>query len=246
MKRSIRFVASMAICTLTCGLAGCSGPATKLFMPSREEQITLGQKAAEQQKKESKLVTGAPLERVNRVAQRLVNALPDKNRNWPFSFQVVEDKEYNAFALPGGPIYVNTGLLDRVKTDDELAGVIGHEMVHVWDQHWAKQYAALSEKQTGISILISATKSSDTTADIAGVLTGLSTLKYSRKEEDAADKGGLETMVAAGYDPQGMVRMFETMATVAKSGGLPEFLRSHPDTDSRIRKTKERIAKMGK
>jgi beta-barrel assembly-enhancing protease len=244
MKRIRRISVLLAAGCACLGFTGCSGPVTTLFVPTHQEQVKLGAKAAAEENKKATIVTGSPSERVKTVGTRLVAALPPERQKWSYSFQVVQDKDYNAFALPGGPIYVNTGLLDRVQTDDELAAVVGHEMTHVWDQHWAKQYAAATEKEVGITVLISATKSNQSTADVASILGSLTNLSYSRKEEDAADKGGLQTMVAAGYDPQGMVRMFETMQTVAKSGGTPEFLRSHPDTKDRIKKTQERIAKM--
>lgn len=225
-------------------LGGCN-KSRDLFRPSQSDQREVGQKGAQEVAKQYKIIGGAPSERVKNVGAKLVAALPESERKtWNFQFNVIDSKEVNAFALPGGPIYIFTGLLSKLTNDDELAAVMGHEMTHVYDEHWANQVAASQERVAGLSILLGATKASDAAYTAAGVVNSLVDLRYSRKEEDEADEGGLNLMVKAGYDPQGMLQLFKVLQEAGGSGGMPEFLMDHPLTKDRIRHTEERIAKM--
>ena len=161
------------------------------------------------------------------------------------SFRVMNSKEVNAFALPGGPMFIFTGLLDRIQSADELAAVTGHELAHVREEHWARQYESEIERTLGLELLLGVTRTNGVISDLARAANGLYSLTYSRKEEDQADEKGLANINAAGYDPAGMIDLFETLkkAMGNKDEG-PNFLRSHPLTDDRIRRTKERIAKL--
>src|SRR5579862_365524 len=111
--------------------------------PSVDQQITLGERAAADLRKTSKILpdTDPRVIELRKVGSRLLSTFQDKE-DWHFTFDVIDDKQVNAFALPGGPTFFFTGLLKRLKTEDELAGVMGHEMTHVRRQHWAHQYAA--------------------------------------------------------------------------------------------------------
>lgn len=227
------------------GLGGCSST-KKAFKPSVAQQVEVGQKAATEVPKQYKVVTGAAKDRVQRIGAKLVSALPAAERDrWKFQFNVVEDKELNAFALPGGPIYLFTGLLNKMNDDSEVAAVLGHEMAHVYKQHWAEQVAEDQQRSAGLLVLLGALDADKgwyTAADVLNTVVGL---RYSRKHEDEADREGLYNMVAAGYNPQGMVELFRTLET-GGGGSTPAFLRSHPITSDRIKKTQERIAAMEK
>lgn len=226
--------------------AGC-GKSGGLFKPSVSDQKKLGEQAAKDLAKKERFVQGDKLARVQRVGGRLVKALSEEDRKtWDYKFYVVEGKEVNAFAIPGGNTYFYVGLLDRIKTDDELAAVVAHEMTHVRAQHWAGQVAADQQRSAGLSVLLGALKANNDWYSAAGVANTLVDLRYSRKDEDEADEGGLFNMVDAGYDPKGMLSLFGTLKKAAGSGGTPAFMRSHPVTDSRIRKTEERIAALKK
>lgn len=224
-----------------------SGPSrsASLFKPSISKQKQAGDQAAEGLAKKYKFVSGAKLDRVERVGTRLVNALSaDDRKTWNYRFHVIEDKEVNAFALPGGNVYMFTGLLDRIKTDDELAAVLGHEMTHVRAQHWARQVADNQTRSTALSVVLGVTKASNEMYTAADVVNALTNLRYSRKDEDQADEGGFKNMVDAGYDPHGMLDLFQILKDAAGKGGAPVYLQDHPMTDSRIKKTQERIAAM--
>lgn len=232
---------------LLVGLAAGSGRSSSLFKPSIAEQKKLGDQAAADIERQNKMVGGERLARVQRVGGRLVNALGSKDRrNWDFRFHVIDSKDVNAFALPGGNMYIYTGLLDRIRSDDELAAVMGHEMTHVRKEHWANMEAKNQERSAGLGILLGVTKAGRDWYNVAGVANSLVNLRYSRKDEDQADEGGLNNMVAAGYNPNGMLALFHTLETAAREGNTPTFLRDHPLTSTRIAKTQQRIAKMNR
>lgn len=235
-------VGGVTLSTLTLYEEAEAGP----LRPSTAEQKKLGRKAAEDILKKYKEVEDDRARSFRRVGNNLVNALPEKERTrWDFSFRVVNSKEVNAFALPGGPMFIFTGLLDRIQSADELAAVTGHELAHVREEHWAKQYESEIGRTLGLELLLGVTRTNGVISDIARTANGLYSLNYSRKEEDQADDKGLQNMNVAGYDPGGMIDLFETLkkATGNKNEG-PDFLRSHPLTDDRIRRTRERIAKL--
>jgi beta-barrel assembly-enhancing protease len=217
-----------------------------IFAPSIAQQKKAGAQAARQVLQKYHEVDDERARHFERIGRRLVDALPAADRNtWDFSFHVLDSKEINAFALPGGPMFMFTGLMDRVHSDDELAAVTGHEMTHVRKQHWAKAAAKQAERSVGLGLLLGLTHAGQGWQLAAGALNTVVGLKYSRNEEDEADAGGLQNMVAAGFNAQGMLDLFHTLETAASRGGhLPAFLSDHPLTAERIKKTQQRIARM--
>ncbi len=214
------------------------------FMPSVADQKKMGEQAAQQTVKQYKEVFDGRAHHFNQLGQRLVAALPAQDRNtWDYKFHVLDSKEVNAFALPGGNMFMFTGLYEKLTSDDALAGVTGHEMTHVRLQHWAKAYAAQQKRSLVLGGLLSIFRGGQLAQTAAGLYNGFTGLKYSRGEEEQADAGGLQNMVAAGYNPQGMIDLFQTLNQVAGSGGgMPAFLSDHPLTNDRIRATQQRIA----
>ena len=214
--------------------------------PSVAEQKKLGDVAANQVLTKYSLVKGERAQRFARVGSKLVAALPEKDRKaWDYSFQVVESKEINAFALPGGHMFLFSGLMEKMTSDSQIAAVTGHEMTHVRKEHWAKAVEQQRERLLGIGLLLNLFKIGSTGRQIAGGVEGVISLQYSRKEEDEADAKGLINMVDAKFDPEGMIQLFDLLQKAAGSGdGLPEFLRDHPLTKDRIKKTRERIDKL--
>lgn len=214
------------------------------FMPSVADQKKMGEQAAQQTVKQYKEVFDGRAHHFNQLGQRLVAALPAQDRNtWDYKFHVLDSKEVNAFALPGGNMFMFTGLYEKLTSDDALAGVTGHEMTHVRMQHWAKAYAAQQQRSLVLGGLLSIFRGGQLAQTAAGVYNQFTGLKYSRGEEDAADAGGLQNMVSAGYNPQGMIDLFQTLNQVAGSGGgMPAFLSDHPLTNERIKATQQRIA----
>ena len=213
--------------------------------PSPQDQKKVGDQAAQQVLQKYPEVFDARAKHFNAIGQRLVRALPAKDRQtWDFRFHVLDSKEVNAFALPGGNMFMFTGLYQLLSTDDALAGVTGHEMTHVRKQHWAQASAKQQERQAGIGLLLGLFHAGQAAQTIAGLADSAIGLKFSRGEEDQADLGGLDNMVAAGFNPQGMIQLFQALEKVSGNGGGlgGAFLSDHPLTSDRINHTQQRIA----
>jgi predicted Zn-dependent protease len=220
------------------------------FKPSMQDQVKLGQQAAQElrTKKDVKVLpaSDARVKAFRRVAANLMAHIPAKElkeRPFQYSFDIIDSKEVNAFALPGGPVFFYTGLLDKLSTEDQVAGVLGHELTHIRNEHWAKQYADETKRGLGLSILLYALKANRTIGQITNVLNTVAFgLRYSRDHESEADQVGFELMVSSGYNPQGIV---DVMRVLAKQGsGGPEWLNSHPDSNRRADTMQARIKAM--
>ncbi|HMS56881.1 MAG TPA: M48 family metalloprotease, partial [Fimbriimonadaceae bacterium] len=183
---------------------------------------------------------------LRRVASKLMAAMPEKERQtWQFSFDVIDSKEVNAFALPGGPTFFYTGLLDKLKTEDELAGILGHELVHTRNQHWASAYADNQKRRLGITAILTILRAKDIVWDLASIGDDLIFgLPYSRRHETDADMIGLKNMVDAGYNPAGMANVFRMLSQ--QGGKPPEFLSTHPEDKNRVKKIEDEAAKMNR
>jgi predicted Zn-dependent protease len=247
---SRRLLLKTALAGGSVAVLGTAGGACRadIFTPSVADQKKVGQQAAQQILQKYPEVHDERARHFQRVGARLVDALPARDRStWDFSFHVLNSKEINAFALPGGPMFMFTGLMDRVHSDDELAAVTGHEMTHVRKQHWAKAAAKEQERSLLGGVILGVTHAGRIWQLVAGGLNTVIGLKYSRTEEDEADAGGLQNMVDAGYDPHGMLALFHTLqAAGGGGGGMPGFLSDHPLTSERIRRTQQRIDGMSR
>lgn len=244
LTRSVLTGAGLAIAPLL--LAPQAAEAGGLFAaPSPADQKKVGDQAAQQVLQKYHEVFDARARHFNTIGQRLVSALPPSDRNtWNFRFHVLDSSEVNAFALPGGNMFMFTGLYKLLSTDDALAGVTGHEMTHVRKQHWAQASAKTQEREAGIGILLGIFHAGRAAQTLAGLANSAVGLKFSRGEEDQADEGGLQNMVAAGYNPEGMIQLFNALEKVSGNGGGlgGDFLSNHPLTSDRIKHTQQRIA----
>lgn len=215
--------------------------------PSADQQKQVGREAAQQIRQKYREVFDGRARHFNDIGRRLVSSLPSEDqRTWDFNFHVLDSKEVNAFALPGGPMFMFTGLYEKLTTDDALAAVTGHEMTHVRKQHWAKAYAKEQERNTLLVLGLSLFKAGRAAQTIASLASSAISLKFSRGEESEADMGGLDNMVASGFNPEGMILLFQTLERVSgNGGGMPAFLSDHPLTSDRIRAAQQRIAQIG-
>ncbi len=219
-----------------------------IFRPSQSDQQKQGDAAAAQVLQKYHEINDDRARSIQGVGTKLINALSAKDRGpWNYRFHLIDSKEVNAFALPGGSLFFFTGLVDRIKSSDELAAVMGHEITHVRREHWARQVATMTKQQLGIGLLLGATHAGRGWQSLAGLGESLYSLKFSRGDEDEADAKGLDDMVRAGYNPNGMLDLFNTLlaATGGKENG-PGFLSDHPLTKDRIKKTQQRIAKLNR
>lgn len=183
---------------------------------------------------------------INRLGDSLATLVDNQGRNWQFF--LVDDPEVNAFAVPGGYIYVNKGLVMRAKTMSQLAGVVGHEIAHVTQRHSVQQM----EKQQGIGIgatlacIWQPSFCRAGGADLLGLGATAVMAKFSRNDETEADRFGVQYLVRAGIDPNGMPEMFEILLAErkAKGGEAGGFLASHPMEEDRIAATRRMIAEL--
>jgi predicted Zn-dependent protease len=219
------------------------------FKPSKKQQVDLGTRAARQVRQEEKILpdNDRRVRMMREVASRLLATWPERSKEpWKFSFDVIESKELNAFAFPGGPIFFYTGLLDKFETEDELAGVLAHEITHVRKEHWAYAYADAQKRSLGLAVVLSLLNANRTVSDLASITNDvLLSTKFSRKAENESDEMGYVMMVKAGYNPQGMADAFRILKKSSRGGGAPEWASTHPDIDRRIQAIENRISKSG-
>ncbi len=204
---------------------------------TRDQQQKLGlQAAAEVYKQMPVLPDSSPeTQYVRQLGERLVATIPPEN-SWPFEFHVVAQKEINAFALPGGEMFVNLGAITAAANEAQLAGVMGHEMSHVYMQHSAKQIqkAQVTQGLAGLAgAILGARGGAVGTLAQTGVKmgAGMVMLKYSRSDEAQADEVGAMILYRAGYNPQALADFFKTLE--AQGGAGPQFLSDHPNPGNR-------------
>jgi predicted Zn-dependent protease len=226
-------------------LAQSPAEAGGLFsVPSTSDQKKVGEEAAKQVIKDNKEVFDSRATHFKTIGERLVSALsPHDQTTWDYKFHVLESKELNAFALPGGNMFMYTALYEKMTSDDAIAGVTGHEMTHVRLQHWAKAYAAEQKRQIGILALVMVFKMGSGVQNVISLADSAVGLKFSRHDEQQADSGGLQNMVDAGYNPQGMIDLFKVLEKAAGDGSTlgGDFLSDHPKTSDRIKAAQKMI-----
>ena len=172
------------------------------------------------------------------VGQRVVRQSVAAGSQYEFSFHVLQDPEtVNAFALPGGPIFITRGLLSRLENEAQLAGVLGHETGHVIARHSAAQIAK-SQLAQGLVTAVGAAGSDDGSggqhsAQVAAVVAQMVQLRYGRNDEIQADTLGVRLMSEAGYDPRAMIELMQILEKSGSAERPPEFMSSHPDPGNR-------------
>lgn len=185
---------------------------------------------------------------IDDVGQSVVQQSEASESPYPFEFHVLDAPEtVNALALPGGQIFITSGLLSRLDSEAQLAGVLGHEVGHVVARHGAEQ---LARRQLGATLVgaIGVAASGDDpqsarqAALIAQAVNQLINLNYSRNDELESDRLGFQFMTKADYSPQGLVELMQVLSQAGESGGRPpEFLSTHPYPDNRIARLEEQI-----
>jgi hypothetical protein len=204
------------------------------------EDVKIGREAAQEVRRELPMLDDGRVEDyIDRVGERLVAAIPAPYRHneFDYTFDVVNQKEINAFALPGGPMFVHRGMIEAAKSEGEVAGVMAHEIAHVALRHGTAQATKAEKFQIGAIAgqVLGAIVGGGLGSVIAqGSQFGLGTyfLKYGREYEREADLLGAQIMAGAGYDPRRMADMFRTIEKQSGGGG-PEWLSSHPNPGNR-------------
>jgi len=204
---------------------------------SKQQDIQMGLEASKEVKEKQQVVQNTFLQSyISRVGQRIAGAREAAASGFPFSFTLVSDPSINAFALPGGPMFIHTGLLAAVDNEAQLAGVMGHELAHVILRHGTNQASKANLIQLPALLASSVAGNGSIMGQLAQVGIGLGAnsvlLKYSRDAESEADALGSHLMAEAGYDPVEMARFFAKLNAEGGSRG-PQFLSDHPNPDNR-------------
>ena len=213
---------------------------------SLEKEIALGKQLAQEVERQAKVVDDPIIaEYVNRLGQNLVR---NSDAKVPFTIKVLDSEEVNAFALPGGFFFVNTGLILKADTEAELAGVMGHEIAHVAARHGTRNATRGQLAQIGMiamSIAIPYGWTGYAIRQGAGLAIPMGFLTFSRANEREADHLGLQYMYKAGYDPAAFVDFFEKIETLEKKkpGTVAKVFSTHPMTDDRIKAAQDEIQK---
>jgi predicted Zn-dependent protease len=185
---------------------------------------------------------------VDSVGARLVQAaerLTKVQIPYPFEFHLLADpKTVNAFALPGGQIFITAALYERLETEGQLAGVLGHEVGHVIERHGGERLANQQLTQ-GLIQAVAMGSESMSAAQVAQMVGGVITMKYGREDELESDKWGVLLSTEAGYDPNAMRRVMEILREASGGGsGQPEFMSTHPDPGNRIERIEQHIREL--
>ena len=252
MKRNILtrpMAIALAVCFMVAEMVAVAGapelpdPGNTAISRQQQEQIGL-QAMAEVYKQMPVLPDNSPETKyIQALGKKLANTIPSQV-SWPWQFHVIQQKEINAFALPGGPMFVNIGTITAADNEAQLAGVMAHEMSHVYMQHSAKQAQKGSLIQ-GLAGLAGAVLGNGAVGSLAragiGIGAGTVMLKYSREDESQADAVGAIILWKAGYNPLAMAQFFQKLASEGGGRG-PQFLSDHPNPGNRDAAIRKEIA----
>jgi predicted Zn-dependent protease len=210
---------------------------------SEEEEVALGLQAApEMAQQHGGLHPDQELQAyLDQVCQRIIDNSEAGDTEWPFECHLLADPELvNAFALPGGQLFITAALFNEIETEGQLAAVMAHEIGHVVGRHAAEQLAEqqLAQGLSGAAVVAAYDpenpNSGLSTAQLAALISGLVNLRYGREDELQSDRLGVQFMTEADYDPRAMVGLMEILAASSEGNRPPEFFSTHPNPDNRI------------
>lgn len=249
MSKHLRHISILAVVLLTaaaCGSGGGLGIGNGSSV-TLDQEWQLGDQMAAQVAQQVQFNRDPAINAyVTMVGERIHRATPLADR--PFHFYVVNDPSVNAFSIPGGHVYINAGLIAQADKADMLAGVMAHEISHIVARHVIKQ----AEQQQAIGTIGAILLGQNPGAleqIVAQVLAGGAMARFSRADEKQADDMGLQFMTDAGYDPHGMLDMFQKLLALdqsGNSGSVARFFQDHPGTTDRINDISGRINQMAR
>jgi predicted Zn-dependent protease len=181
---------------------------------------------------------------VDKVGKRLVSGTVASKAKYPFDFHLLaDDKSVNAFALPGGQCFITAALLTRLKNEDQLAGVMGHEIGHVIHRHGAERMASQNFIQGLVQSVMIGAGGDAGIAQIANMVGNMSSMKYGRDQELESDDFGVRIMMEAGYNPENLIGVMDILEQASGGNNTPEFQSTHPSPENRRQKIKDAIEK---
>jgi len=216
---------------------------------SQDQEIALGLQSAPQMAEQfgGADPDGSVQQDVSGVGERVVAGSAARDSGYRFHFEVLADRRtVNAFALPGGPVFITRALLDRLENEAQLAGVLGHEVGHVVGRHTSERIAKDQLTQGLLGAVAVATSDEEgratSAAQVAAFVAQLAQLRYGREDETQADELGVRLMSEAGYDPRALIAVMRILASASGGGTQPEFLSTHPDPGNRAEHLQQVIA----
>lgn len=216
---------------------------------SQQQEVQMGQQESAQIQQQLPLVQDPQINQyVNALGNQIASHTSRADLQW--QFYVVNTDVVNAFALPGGIVYVNRGVLERADKMDELAGVLGHEIEHVVERHSVKQMEQMQGANVGVALACTLTNICASQAAAAAINIGGTAVfaKFSRQDEQQADEGGFRNVMAAGISPEGMLTFFQKLlAEEQQSGGssaVSSWFSDHPGTQDRIADIQRMLAQV--
>jgi predicted Zn-dependent protease len=221
-----------------------------LTPPGEDEETRIGREFRREAKKHLKFVNDPEVERyIQRIGQRILAAMGPQP--FDYRFFVVEDSQLNAFAVPGGSVYFYTGLIEKAKSSAEIAGVLGHEIVHVKGHHMARSSGPDAISLLSLASLLLLTRSSagaQAASTVGQAVAATRQIAYSRQLEMEADTLGVRYMAAAGYDPKGSVGFLKMLdqERALNPIDLPAYMMTHPITQERVANVELVIRSLGK
>src|ERR1700733_7324530 len=253
MSGRVARLAFLCMASLTLGAPALWAQRTQLKPPwnmySPQTDVQIGRKNAQLLEQRLPLCKDPKVdEYLTKLGMRLVSKLPTRGIQYPWEFHCVNDKSINAFALPGGFVFVNRGAIEVSDSEAQLAAVMGHELSHVALRHGTAQ-ASKGQLARGAAGIFGGLFGGSTGGDLLteGVALGAGglLLRYSRGDETQADVMGTQIIYDAGYDPRAMAQFFEKLQSETAGKNPPQFLSDHPNPDHRVERVDEEIDKLG-
>ncbi len=238
---------AVVLASLLAAGCGSTGGGGDFNLISIEEEWQLGNQLSQDVEKQVRLNNDPAINAyVRNMGQRIVAQAAPPFNQLPWNFHVVQDDSINAFAIPGGHVYVYTGLIKNANNASQLASVMAHEISHVLARHSTEQLS----RQYGLSVIAGAVlgQNPGQLQQIAAqIVAGGALARYSREAEREADNIGIQAMAAAGYNPNGMASMFEVLLAQRQGqpGRVEQFFSTHPLTEERVRDARSRAAQLG-
>ena len=239
--RSLLALGALVLAVVACSTNPVTGR-RELSLISESQEIAMGLEAAKEAAAQMGVYPDSQLQQyVSGVGMPMAKA--SERPGLPWSFTVIDDPVVNAFALPGGPLFVTRGILAYMTSEAQLASVLGHEIGHVTAKHSVSQMSRAQLAQIGLVGAMIVQPELAQFGELGSTALGLMFLKFGRDDETQADELGFRYMTAQTYEPSEMTEMFRTLArTSGDSADTPEWLSTHPDPGNRVNRTQERIA----
>src|SRR5262250_756822 len=246
-----RFIAVLALCAFGCGSSLAQRtqlrPGWNLFSPQQDVQV--GKEAASDALKKLPMCNSPKADQyLTQLGKRLTDHLNTYGVQYPWEFHCVNDRSINAFALPGGFVFVNRGAFEAADNEAQLAGVMAHELSHVALRHGTNQ-ATKAEATQGVlgiaSGIFGGSAGGALLTQLGAFAAGGVLLRYSRTAESQADVMGTQVLYDSGYDPRAMAQFFEKLEAETKGKNPPEFFSDHPNPEHRVERVDEEIDKLG-